>query len=196
MSWDGFLPEGTKCEQCGTVLKKDAESYAGTFTGLCRACENISVRIEKVFFDRAVKISYPPHCPSWRRNRDSFIAYKDCKECGGSGKKTIIRSMAYGGSYPVSCPLCSDRFYKHPLRVWKSKRFDRIQEKGQSAYVSLLKNNRIYGKTKKGEAPEEKIEELKRFIRTKMERLDKHLKELYIKKEVILKNEYDNRRKA
>jgi len=182
MSWNGFLPEGTKCEQCGTVLKKDAESYAGTFTGLCRVCENISVRIEKVFFDRAVRKSYPPHCPSWRRDRNQFIAYEDCPECKGTGKKTITRGMAYGGSYLINCSSCSYKFYRHPLRVWKSERFDRIQEKGQSSYLTLLKKNKIYIKAKKGEAPDDKIEELKKFIHVKMERLDKRLKELYMKK--------------
>ena len=196
MSWDGFLPEGTKCEQCGNILKKDAELYAGTFTGLCRSCENISSKVEVTYFDGAVRISYPPHCPSWRRNRDSFMAYADCKECRGSGKKTITRGMASGGSYPINCPSCSDKFYNHPLRVWKSKRYDRIIEKAQSAYLTLLKINKIYTKAKKGEAPEDKVEELKKLIHKKRSILSEKLKLLYEKKEVILKNEYDNRRKA
>lgn len=116
-NWDGFYPPHN-CKDCGKKLNADgghpAELYAGTYTGLCYGCENKPQRIEKTYSDGSVLFSYPPHCPSWRRDRKTFYAYTDCTNCNGTGRLYVSRSFALGGSYYNYCKTCLTRFCQTP----------------------------------------------------------------------------------
>lgn len=114
MPWDGFLQEGSKCEQCGKILNEDgqypAELYAGTYCGLCDQCMCQGIYQVKGNSDGSKLMSHPPHCPSWRRDREEYIWFEDCDLCN-KGAVKIDRSFAYGGTYNVQCKKCSERHY-------------------------------------------------------------------------------------
>lgn len=126
----GFYDYGSKCQVCGAVLggtkyedasyDRPAELYAGTYTGLCYKCQNSDAYVVKTEWDGAQTISYPPHCPSWRRDRETYTAYADCQECQGQGRHYISRSFAEGGSYYRYCPTCLDRYCNEAHRkLWQ-----------------------------------------------------------------------------
>jgi hypothetical protein len=91
--WNGFYPDGIKCTSCGAPLgghkngpgdyDHPGENYAGTATGLCDKCTMMSGFVVSTEWDGARHISYPPDCPSWRRDRTVQIAYADCETCQG-----------------------------------------------------------------------------------------------------------------
>ena len=128
MSWDGMYPPHP-CRECGKQLNADgghpAELYAGTYTGLCYGCERKPVRIVQSYEDGAIRLSYAPHCPSWRREREEYQAYPNCPDCDGKGMKIIDRSFAHGGPYPAYCKPCSDRFWNYPPRKLRSDKLTR-----------------------------------------------------------------------
>lgn len=105
------------CVNCGKELNSDgmhpAETYAGTYTGLCYSCQNSESYIIEKFSDGAMIISYPPHCPSFRRDREHYTAYSDCPKCKGTGRYYISRCMSQGGPYYGYCTECSKRFGEH-----------------------------------------------------------------------------------
>jgi len=115
---DGMLPKHA-CKACGNELNADgghpAEVYLGTYTGLCYACQNGASYREKVYASGAERWNFPPHCPSWRRNRESFIGYPNCPHCSGRGRIMVSRADSHGGSYPRNCEPCSKRHYSHPV---------------------------------------------------------------------------------
>ena len=122
MSWRGFLPEGVQCTGCGAELQgegsgRPAESYLGTYTGLCHSCTSQGpVRDESSqYVSGAWSWSHPPALPSWRRDRERYFAFSDCQKCKGQGCVTQSRSSVTGGSYGTQCSTCSDRHQKHPL---------------------------------------------------------------------------------
>lgn len=125
MDKDGMLPQHP-CNACGKPLNADgyhpAELYAGTYTGLCYACEKRGGYIITRYEDGAIQWSYPPHCPSWRRDRETYIAYPDCAKCNGTGRHYVSRSFARGGSYYRYCAACLDRYCNHPKR-YKARRW-------------------------------------------------------------------------
>jgi hypothetical protein len=130
MDEHGFHPYGLQCTECGALLggrraeslpgfpsyDRPAELYAGTFTGLCYACEKGGPRLLRRDWDGALHISYPPHCPAWRRDREVQIAYADCPECKGTGRHYVSRADAQGGSYYQFCRPCLDRYCAEPHR--------------------------------------------------------------------------------
>jgi len=71
--------------------------------------------------DGCRKISYPPHCPSWRLTRETFYGYPGCGTCQGTGVQGRGRSVG-GSSYPEYCRDCSERMSSHPVRkgCWDS----------------------------------------------------------------------------
>ena len=105
-----------KCQKCDKELNGDgnhpAETYAGTYTGLCYACQNSESYIIEKYSDGAMTISYPPSCPSHRRDRGHHTAYADCKKCGGTGRLYVSRCMSQGGPYYEYCRDCLNRFCK------------------------------------------------------------------------------------
>lgn len=137
MTWNGFLPEHN-CKRCGKPLHGQgtgypAELYAGTYTGLCYPCTNSGAYVEKTYpLDGAILLNYPPHCPSWRRDRETYIAYHDCPDCKGKGMWIVSRHPGQGGSYPRYCLKCHNRFYSHPVRkrkdAYHQNRFNQIQQ--------------------------------------------------------------------
>ncbi len=125
---DGMYPQHN-CKGCNKPLNADsghpAELYAGTYTGLCYTCERAPRYIIKTFCDGAIRYSYAPQCPSWRRDRKEFIAYTDCTDCRGNGRISHY-SYSSWSDYFAQCQACSDRFYNYPPR---KARLDYIQER-------------------------------------------------------------------
>ena len=110
---DGFLPV-QNCVRCSKPLHgKDssypAELYAGTYNGLCYSCTNSGPLLLGRWEDGCELYEHPPHCPSWRRDRERFIGFTGCTECAGKGRIMVYRSDASGGSYPKQCSVCSAR---------------------------------------------------------------------------------------
>lgn len=108
----GFLPD-RKCQHCQKPLQgegetRPAESYLGTFTGLCYTCEKEPAYVVREQADGGKIWSHPPYCPSFRREREEHIAYDDCKECN-HGRVIVLRSYALGGSYSSYCKKCLAR---------------------------------------------------------------------------------------
>ena len=106
------------CGQCHKPLNADgghpAELYAGTYTGLCYACERgTAYRTHVNAFSGAETWSHPPHCPSWRRARETFLYFAGCEHCS-HGRIMIYRAGPQGGSYPKQCESCSQKHYRHP----------------------------------------------------------------------------------
>lgn len=126
--WNGFLGRddysdplatgaGIDCKQCGAELSgpngpRPAESYAGTFTGLCYRCSNGAAYVAREHDDGCQEWSYPPHCPSWRRDRETFYGFADCHLCHGAGRKVEYRPLSSGGSFPRQCHVCSARHFQ------------------------------------------------------------------------------------
>jgi hypothetical protein len=144
MSWNGFLPKGVKCKQCGAVLEgegegRPAESYLGTYNGLCYPCTGKSPYFTgEVLLSGAHVYSHPPSCPSHRRDRETYYFFEDCKDCQfGCVRK--YSSGPFGGSYNAQCEKCSKRHYGHPTivaqtvarekRGWKLRVFGAMAEK-------------------------------------------------------------------
>jgi hypothetical protein len=62
-----------------------AERYAGTHNGLCYPCTATGpYMVEVAELDGCRRLSYPPSCPSLRRDRETELAYPDCEQCLGA----------------------------------------------------------------------------------------------------------------
>lgn len=121
--WDGHF-QGVTCKSCGVVLNEDgyhpAETYAGTCTFLCYSCMNAApFVVETDDLDGMQSISYPPHCPSWRRDREVFTAYADCPDCKGQG---FTWRPAQSDRYRHYCQRCTERYTEHPVRMMEYER--------------------------------------------------------------------------
>lgn len=128
MDREGVLgaPGELKCKQCGVGLDanggRPAERYAGTYTGLCYGCERSrSFDTGERLLSGAQVWSHPPHCPSWRRDREMFWWFPDCQNprCR-HGSVWVSRRSSQGGSYTENCPACFKRHCDHPDVVAKS----------------------------------------------------------------------------
>ena len=108
----GMFPEDWTCLRCNVKLNADgghpAELYAGTFNGLCYRCTGEAGFVIETLDDGCQVWSYPPHCPSWRRDRERFLGFPDCGECNGTGQAGRGRSFG-GSSFPLHCRECMDR---------------------------------------------------------------------------------------
>lgn len=156
MGWDGMLgSEGSiPCNRCGEPLNphghRPAELYAGTYTGLCYRCQNSSAFCTHVeLLDMAEHWEFPPHCPSWRRDRESYVGYSDCNDCDGRGSKWVSRSDPQGGSYRTYCDACFSRYYNHPVRKRISQRRKRISNAWMNATVNHLLCSRLASRRKR-----------------------------------------------
>jgi hypothetical protein len=111
--WDaqGMYPQHPCCE-CGKPLNADgghpAELYAGTYTGLCYACERKGPSVVSVYEDGGKLVSHPPSCPSHSRYRDEYFWYEDCRVCR-MGRVSVSRPLSQGGSYGCYCAACMRR---------------------------------------------------------------------------------------
>ena len=145
MDKDGFYPIHN-CKRCNKPLQgqgsgRPAELYAGTYTGLCYPCTNAPMIILRQYPDGAQRKEYSPYRPSYRRNRNSYIAYDDCDDCKGLGY--TYRYQRHG-SYRAYCDTCSRRFYKHPIRQAYESHYNRLRDRfvswyDTSVYIALLK---------------------------------------------------------
>lgn len=136
-SWDGRIadPGEIPCKACGKPLNAagmyPAETYMGTFNGLCYPCTGAGPFLLETEHDGAEWWSHPPHCPSWRRDRERFLTYADCDAVRPVGREVVpascyrtkgavhvSRSDAHGGSYNESCGACWARWSADPIRTW------------------------------------------------------------------------------
>lgn len=113
---------GARCARCRKLLNADgdhpAEIYAGTFNGLCYGCTSSGPYIVRVsLLDGARVLSYPPHCPSWRRDREEYTGYADCETCQGSGVQGWAPAAGGMDRYRHYCKPCIQRYSSHPVRV-------------------------------------------------------------------------------
>lgn len=153
MAWDGMLPTHY-CGRCESELNpngfRPAELYAGTYTGLCYKCQNSPAFCTHVeLIDRAEHWEFPPHCPSWRRDRESYVGYSDCNDCDGRGSKMVSRSFPSGGPYRTYCDICFSKYDNHPLRKRLTQRRQRINNAWASALVNHLFSSRLASKRKR-----------------------------------------------
>ncbi len=131
MSWDGFLPEGVTCKRCGKELsdkngRNPAESYLGSYTGLCKECTYEDPYVVKEYFDGAKKISHPPIKISGHNPRREFVAYDDCDECDGKGCEENHR--VHRTNYYSYCEKCNEKFHSHPLRERKQELLEKYEQ--------------------------------------------------------------------
>lgn len=136
----GMLPAELFCLRCGKTLNADgnhpAELYGGTFNGLCYGCTKVGPYVAKVaVLDGCRVVSWPPHCPSWRRDREEHYAYEGCETCGGLGIEGRTRWDGHGGQY---CRPCLVRYSEHPLQVWYWKRWHAIRDLAQAVFDRRL----------------------------------------------------------
>lgn len=126
--------------RCGQPLRVDhGETHAGRFNGLCERCTKSGPYLEAVaVLDGCQRLSYPPHLPSWRRDREHFRGYEDCAECGGRGIARERGRDITGGPYPVRCKACSNRYDAHPLRSWAGGWRHQIAAAAQAEYEHRL----------------------------------------------------------
>lgn len=176
----GMLP-AHNCKQCDKPLNADgyhpAELYAGTYTGLCYKCQNSDVRlIYTAPLDGCQSWEFPPHCPSWRRDRERFLAYPACEKCEGKGRLWVGRSDAQGGSYSQQCPDCSARYWSHPLRLWEQKRWASIRKAAESLYHRELKRRKLLEQAKAGTIPAELCREIQTPFNVRMEQIQNRFK--------------------
>ena len=183
MTWDGMLPQ-QDCQRCGKPLNTDgghpAELYAGTFTGLCYKCEREGPYVVKTYSaDGAQRISYPPSCPSWRRDRVEHIAYPDCPQCKGTGRIYVDRPWRTGGGYHKSCDRlsacvpaqagCLERFSGHPGRMWAGARSTALYNSAMALWNGQLRAVGLHGRLlvvrSTGEEPPEEVADLVEDLR-------------------------------
>lgn len=138
INWaNGHYESGLTCRQCGKALdgpngNNPAETYAGTYNGLCYPCTSAQGYITHVdVLDDALHWSYPPHLPSWRRDREHQIGYADCRMCGGGGF-----SWAHGQHvrHRVACRPCMVRHSQHPGRQHRYELQRMLAEAAQRSY--------------------------------------------------------------
>lgn len=133
MDENGFLPP-QPCRRCGRQLEgegsgRPAELYAGTFTGLCNGCTNApDYSMSDPGDPKANIVSCSPALPSWRRDRETFVAFADCPYCLGHGYAWRSGSTH---RWRQQCDVCADRRWNRYARArehWYRKRFEEIRK--------------------------------------------------------------------
>jgi hypothetical protein len=127
----------------------------------CYECERSGERLLQVNpLDGAQHWEFPPHCPSWRRDRERFIGYEGCAQCEGKGRLWVGRADSQGGSYAKQCEGCGARFWDHPLRQWEVKRWGWIRRAAESEYHKALRRRKLLRQAKAGTLPAELCREI------------------------------------
>lgn len=132
---DGFLAPHN-CKKCAKPLQgmgsgRPAELYAGTYTGFCYECQNGGDYVFLTEKDGSKHISCPPSCPSWRRDRETFIAYDDCAACKGTGYSWKNNRYDRYRSY---CEPCLNKHSNNKFRI----KYFRIAKKLYNKYNNLF----------------------------------------------------------
>jgi hypothetical protein len=146
MDDSGMFTAELNCLRCGKVLNADgnhpAEVYAGTCTGLCYGCTKEGTYVTEVaVLDGALRVSWPPHLPSWRRDRESYYAYAGCETCGGQGVEQNTsdgRIARSSGCWGVQCRACLDRYVNHPARALDQDYRAMLYRSAQAAAQRLM----------------------------------------------------------
>lgn len=145
MGPDGLFRVELHCLKCGKLLNADgnhpAEVHAGSSNGLCYGCTAAGPYLEKVaVLDGARRMNYPPHCPSWRRDREHFTGYPDCEICKGSGVKGWAPAVG-NSSYRHYCEACAQRYDSLPCRAqaWAWSRL--LMDRARAAFERRLKQH-------------------------------------------------------
>ena len=143
----GMYPDNWTCRHCNKRLNADgghpAELYAGTYAGLCYACQNRPFEVIATdSLDGATTVEYPPSCPSYRRNREQFTAYTDCEHCKGRGATPKTNGQGY-------CRPCLDRYCNHPVRLRQQARRTRIHHAASHVWALALWKAGVTKKTTK-----------------------------------------------
>lgn len=172
MDEHGHIKGEPHCLGCGRKLNADgyhpAETYGGTYNGLCYGCtKKGSFVLAVAVLDGCRKISYPPHCPSWRRDREVFYGYPGCETCSGQGVSSIGRE-----GYRTQCKACLDQCMQHPLRArdqdWRWRLESSIRRSSRYALLRALGvPKRASGKAENA-ALEQLSEEIKDQVRREM----------------------------
>lgn len=137
----GMLPAAWKCVRCGRQLNADgghpAELYAGTFNGLCYPCTSSGPYVARIaVLDGLRELSYPPSCPSWRRDREREYAYPDCPKCLGSGRCVWARSGR--GRQSMHCEDCLARRTRHPARLAADRWHKSVHQACEAAFSKAV----------------------------------------------------------
>jgi len=141
MDEQGMLPAAWECLRCGRQLNADgghpAELYAGTFNGLCYPCTSAGPYVVRIaVLDGLRELSYPPGCPSWRRDREREYAYPDCPKCLGSGRYVWARSGR--GRQGTHCEDCLARWTRHPVRLAAGRWHTSVHRACEAAFSKAL----------------------------------------------------------
>lgn len=143
MGPDGRFQVELHCLMCGRLLNADgnhpAEIHAGCYNGLCYGCTKAPAYIAEVaVLDGCQRVSWPPSCPSYRRDREKFYGYPGCEACQGMGVGGTSSSLG-GGLYRKQCQACLDRYTGHPLRAMDNRYTDMVMRRAQDIYYARLK---------------------------------------------------------
>jgi len=116
-------------------------------------------------------MEYPPHCPSWRRDRERYWGYSNCPDCGGACSEWVSRSDARGGSYRKYCKTCLDRLREHPTRIWMTERVSNIRLAAERIFkkekTKYLRRNKMKARD---DIPDKDLEKLRAPIIAKYEK--------------------------
>ena len=103
--WDGHIHPSwdPRCRNCDAPLSgadgpRPAETYLGTYNGLCYPCTLSGMRLERLRSDGLREYSFPPYLSSWRRDRQTVLVRPYCVECGGSptyGRERLRHGVSY-----------------------------------------------------------------------------------------------------
>lgn len=146
MNRDGFY-EGLNCNGCGKPLRGQgsgypAESYAGTYTGLCYGCTDAPARHVETDETGAEIWEHPPPLPSWRRDRVRYRGYKDCARCKGRGAlpgRNWRRTR--------DCDTCWERYLRNPIIVEKEAVRRRERARHHLVYQVANRLHKEHGET-------------------------------------------------
>lgn len=172
-----FFYTGACCLRCGKLLNADgghpAEIYAGTFNGLCYGCTSAGHYVARIaVLDGARIVSWPPSCPSWRRDREEHLAYPGCATCKGTRVQGLGRSVG-GGLYHDYCRECLGRYMSHPVRELDARWRAQLAEAGDRAFQARMTQaaglRPTASRKRKREAWESLDEAVKRDLRAEIQ---------------------------
>jgi hypothetical protein len=143
MDAQGMLSQELVCKRCGKKLNADgnhpAERYAGTCTFECDVCANAGPYVLERVVSGAARWSCPPHCPSWRRDREQFYQFEGCScDHGRTWESSFVGWGSHTHRYPVQCRKCLSQHMRHP-EVIEAQRKDDLRWKIRRKWECLFR---------------------------------------------------------